>query len=97
MAITSLGGFITGIQGRTTATVTYSVAPSTVNQGWTDILRNGVRLWSFLWAGWAGATWRAREPTPILTVFWSSCFHRTVFRQRRTCNSSFQASRKERK
>lgn len=49
-AITKLGDLITQIQNRSTATVTYSVALSTINPGgWYDCLKNGVRTWSFLW------------------------------------------------
>jgi hypothetical protein len=51
MAISVLGDFITAVQGRSKTGVVYSVAPSTVNPGWTDVLRNGTRTSSFLWAG----------------------------------------------
>jgi hypothetical protein len=65
------GDIITAIQGRSTGSVTYTVQASTVYPGWTDVLRNGVRTWSFLFspvpggAAWTGAATDA-NPTGAL-------------------------------
>jgi hypothetical protein len=48
MSIKQLGDVISGIQNQSKSGVTYSVQLSTVNPGMYDVLRNGVRTWSFI-------------------------------------------------
>lgn len=45
-----LGDVVAAIQARSTSAVTYAVQNSTTYVGFMDVLRNGTRTWSFLFA-----------------------------------------------
>src|SRR5436853_7377366 len=49
MSFNVVGDFIAAIQARSKPGRTYSVAPSTSIPGTTDIMLNGVRIYSYLW------------------------------------------------
>ena len=50
MAFNTNSDFVVAVLGRSKPGRTYTIAPSTFLPGTTDILLNGVRIYSFLWA-----------------------------------------------
>jgi hypothetical protein len=71
----ALGDVITAIQNRSQGSVVYTVVnPSTVYPGFIDVLRNGVRTWSFQFspvpggAAWSGAGTDANPTGALIEV-----------------------------